>query len=293
MNEQKPGWHLIRGMRKLKEMIRRRVSALKSFFFPHKILPPRPKRLSDVKAYLEVMAADTRKSRSEAQFLAGRHTRLGEAFRLLRIGIEFVRGFRALHWIGPAITVFGSARFGEGHPYYTLAREVGKALAREGFTVMTGGGPGIMEAANRGAKEAGGCSIGCNIILPHEQTPNPYLDRVVTFYYFFVRKVMLVKYSYAFIILPGGLGTLDEMSEAITLIQTGKLYDFPVILMGKDYWKGFHEWVQETLVGKGAVSQADLSTLHITDDPEEMIRLVRNTVQGLGLELRSLKANVD
>jgi uncharacterized protein (TIGR00730 family) len=156
--------------------------------------------------------------KGEAQFLAGRHSRFYEALRVIRISLEFFRGFFTLHFIGPAITVFGSARFKEDHPYYQLAQKVGAAIAREGFTVMTGGGPGVMEAANRGAKEVGGTSIGCNIVLPHEQRPNPYLDQVVNFYYFFVRKVMLVKYSYAFVIMPGGFGTLDEMTEALTLL---------------------------------------------------------------------------
>jgi uncharacterized protein (TIGR00730 family) len=146
-----------------------------------------------------------------------------ELIRVLRIMVEFVRGFRALHFVGPCVTVFGSARFKEDHPYYALGREVGRELARAGFTVMTGGGPGIMEAANRGAKEVGGRSVGCNIELPAEQKPNQYLDRFITFHHFFVRKVMLVKYSYAFVALPGGFGTLDEIFETATLVQTGKI----------------------------------------------------------------------
>lgn len=222
----------------------------------------------------------------EVQFLAGRHSRTGEALLLLRIAFEFLRGFRALHWIGPAVTVFGSARFGEGHEYYGLARQVGAGLAREGFAVMTGGGPGIMEAASRGAKEAGGKTVGCNIILPHEQSPNRFLDKVVTFYYFFVRKVMLVKYSYAFVILPGGLGTLDEMSEAMTLIQTGKLYNFPIIIMGDGYWKGFRDWLQDTLIATGAVSKDDLGFLHFTDNPDEMLAIIRKSSLHMGLKLR-------
>jgi uncharacterized protein (TIGR00730 family) len=230
---------------------------------------------------------------SEAQFLAGRHSRIYEFFRLLRISREFIRGFMKLHFIGPAITVFGSARFREGHPFYDLGRRIGAALAREGYTVMTGGGPGLMEAANRGAKEAGGMTVGCNIVLPHEQDPNPYLDVVVTFYYFFVRKVMLVKYSYAFVIMPGGMGTLDEMSEAVTLIQTGKLYDFPVILVGTEYWRGFMDWVKDTLVKNQAVSPDDLTFLHVTDDPDEVVRIIRNTVQGLGLKLHPISSTVD
>lgn len=229
----------------------------------------------------------------ETQFLAGRHSRTYEFFRVLRIAIEFIRGFRTLHFIGPAITVFGSARFKEGHPYYELARRVGALLAQEGYAVMTGGGPGVMEAANRGAKEAGGHSVGCNILLPHEQEPNPYLDTVVTFYYFFVRKVMLIKYSFAFVILPGGLGTLDEMSEALTLIQTGKLYDFPIILVGRSYWQPFLDWVEGTLVKEGTVNAEDLHYLHVTDDLEELRRLTRATASTLGLKLIPLRSTLD
>ena len=168
---------------------------------------------------------------------SGPQPRAQELLRAIRIFTEFMRGFRALHFVGPCVTVFGSARFRENHPYYALARQCGAELARAGFTVMTGGGPGIMEAANRGAKEAGGRSIGCNIRLPKEQQPNPYLDRWITFRYFFVRKVMLVKYSYAFITLPGGFGTLDEIFETATLIQTGKIREFPLVLMGREYWQ--------------------------------------------------------
>jgi uncharacterized protein (TIGR00730 family) len=150
-----------------------------------------------------------------------------------------------------------------------------------------------MEAANRGAKESGGYSVGCNIVLPHEQKPNSYLDCVVTFYYFFVRKVMLVKYSYAFVILPGGLGTLDEMTEALTLIQTGKLYDFPVILVGREYWQGLYDWLRTTLVANGTITAEDLNYLRITDAPEEVARLVRMTGQGIGLQLHPLPSTVD
>lgn len=207
--------------------------------------------------------------------------------------IEFIRGFRAFWDVGPAVTVFGSARFGEGHEYYELARKMGRLLAQEGFTVMTGGGPGLMEAANRGCQEVGGYSVGSNILLPHEQEPNRFLNKVVTFYYFFVRKIMLVKYSYAYVILPGGFGTLDEMSEALTLIQTGKLYDFPIILMGTEYWKGFYDWVNGTLLKNGAVSQGDIDFLHLTDNPDEALELIRKVSQGLVLKLHPLKANVD
>lgn len=230
------------------------------------------------------------KKHSEAAYLAGRHSRVEEVLRLFRIFIEFLRGTRALHRIGPAVTVFGSARFNEGHPYYELGLQVGKALAEAGYTVITGGGPGIMEAANRGAQAVGGKSIGCTIALPREQNPNRYLDQVINFYYFFVRKVMLVKYSYAFIILPGGLGTLDEMSEAITLIQTGKLYDFPVILMGKDYWNGFSNWLQDTVIQAGATTKAELHFVHFTDDPQEAVKLIKKATEGIGLNLIALNS---
>lgn len=225
----------------------------------------------------------------EAQYLAGRNSKLKELLRLFRIAAEFFRGMRALHTIGPAITVFGSARFKSDHPFYGLGRIIGKRLAEEGYTVITGGGPGIMEAASRGAQEAGGPTIGCNIILPREQGPNPYLDRCIFFNYFFVRKVMLIKYSYAFVILPGGFGTLDEMTEAVTLIQTGKLYDFPVILMGKEYWQQYWDWIQNVLIQNGAVSKNDLDFVSITDDPEETIRIIQKTATHLGICLDPLK----
>lgn len=228
----------------------------------------------------------------EAQFLAGRHSRIYEFFRALRIFLEFIKGFRSLHFIGPTITVFGSARFNDGHPYYDLARKVGGAIAKEGFTVMTGGGPGIMEAANRGCKEAGGFSVGCNIILPHEQEPNPYIDKLVTFYYFFVRKVMLIKYSYAYVILPGGFGTLDEMTEALTLIQTGKLYNFPVILVGRDYWKDFYVWVRDTLAIQGAIAKEDLQLVQLTDDPAEVAAIIRRSAERIGLSLNRKSGSV-
>ena len=169
-------------------------------------------------------------------FLEQPRSRIREFITLFRVMRDFIRGFRVLHFVGPCVTVFGSARIKSDSAYYELARKMGAAIAQLGFTVMTGGGPGIMEAANRGAKDVGGRSVGCNIELPHEQKPNGYLDRFVTLHSFFVRKMLLVKYSYAFVILPGGAGTLDEMFEAITLIQTRKMKNFPVVIMGTDYW---------------------------------------------------------
>ncbi len=224
--------------------------------------------------------------REERFFLEGPQTRSGEFRTLLRIMREFLRGFRVLHFVGPCVTVFGSARFPAGHEYYELARRVGSALVEIGFTVMTGGGPGIMEAANRGAREAGGRSIGCNIRLPMEQEPNPYLDRVVTFDYFFVRKVMLVKYSYAFIVMPGGVGTMDELFESFTLIQTHKIKQFPVVLMGTAYWKDLLELLENMVTAK-TIDEADLHYLLVTDSVDEaMAHIRRYSVETFGLRRR-------
>lgn len=238
---------------------------------------PRPKRLADIKG-------------SEAKFLAGRYSRISEAVRLLKILWEFVRSFQKFHFLPAGVTVFGSARFKEGHKYYKMARDVGALLAKEGFVVITGGGPGIMEAANRGAFETGGVSVGASIQLPAEEHANPYLNKRMRFHYFFVRKVILVKYSVAFIVFPGGFGTMDELYEALTLIQTGKLYDFPVILVGKDYWNGLLEWTEKTLIPNGTISPEDTKYLFVTDDPAEVVRITREVVQKLGLQLKSLSA---
>jgi uncharacterized protein (TIGR00730 family) len=208
----------------------------------------------------------------ESQFLAGPRKRLEEFARATRIFLEFIKGFRALHFVGPCVTVFGSARFKEDHRYYAIARDMGGRIARLGLTVMTGGGPGIMEAANRGAKEAGGTSVGCNIRLPMEQKPNPYLDSFVEFRYFFVRKVMLVKYSFAFVVMPGGFGTLDELYEALTLIQTHKIENFPVVLMGVDYWTPMIDFIRNRLIAEGTISPEDLDLLILTDSPDEAIQ---------------------
>jgi uncharacterized protein (TIGR00730 family) len=215
----------------------------------------------------------------ETRFLRGPQQRGFEALRLARITWEFLRGFRRLHFVGPCVTVFGSARTGPGHPSYETARQIGSGLARAGFTVMTGGGPGVMEGANRGAREAGGRSVGCNIELPGEQQPNPYLDRWITFRYFFVRKVMLVKYSYAFIALPGGFGTLDEIFETVTLVQTGKIQDFPIVLFDAEYWRPLMDFLRQRLVATGRISAADLDLLLVTDSVEECLHFV--TQRGL------------
>jgi hypothetical protein len=191
---------------------------------------------------------------------------------------ECIRGFRALHFVGPCATVFGSARFDESHPYYALGEEVGARLAEAGLTVLTGGGPGLMEAANRGAKSAGGRSIGCNIRLPREQKPNPFLDRMIEFRYFFVRKLMLMKYSYAFVGLPGGLGTLDEIFEMLVLIQTGKVRKFPIILLGVEFWGPLLGILRDRLVPAGTIDAGDLDLVTLTDTPEETVRLIQRAV---------------
>jgi uncharacterized protein (TIGR00730 family) len=210
----------------------------------------------------------------EIQFLQGPQTRSFELWQAIRIFFEFIHGFRSLHFVGPCATVFGSARFGEDHIYYKLAREVGSGLARSGFTVMTGGGPGIMEAANRGAKDVGGYSVGCNIELAHEQKPNPYLDRWITFRHFYVRKLMLVKYSYGFIAMPGGFGTLDEVFETATLIQTRKMADFPLVLMGRDYWAPLLDLMYNRLLPENAIDREDVDRILVTDSPEAAVKFL-------------------
>jgi len=223
---------------------------------------------------------------SDRYMLEGPHSRLDELLMLFRAGRDFIRGFRALHFVGPCVTVFGSARFTEDHPEYARGREVGRALVGMGFTVMTGGGPGVMEAANRGAREAGGHSVGCNIELPFEQFPNRYLDRWVNCRYFFVRKVLLFKYSYAFVALPGGLGTLDELNEALTLIQTGKIDRFPVVLMGRAYWEPYLEMLQR-MVEAQTISDHDLDLMLVTDSVEDaMAHIEQHGVARFGLKRR-------
>jgi uncharacterized protein (TIGR00730 family) len=202
-----------------------------------------------------------------------------DPWRVLRITSEFVHGFNALAEIGAAITVFGSARVREDHPMYGAARELGAKLAREGFAVITGGGPGIMEAANRGAREAGGVSVGCNIELPHEQAANPYASVSIDFRYFFVRKTMFVKYAEGFVLFPGGYGTLDELFEALTLIQTGKLALFSVILYGSTYWKGLLDWLRGATLGGSYVSPEDLELFRVTDSVDEACRILVDSYQ--------------
>ena len=197
-----------------------------------------------------------------------------DTWRVFRIMGEFVQGFEELASITRGISIFGSARTSPDDPDYEAARETAALLAREGFAVITGGGPGIMEAANRGAAEAGGISVGCNIELPFEQGANPYQTRSLTFHYFFVRKMMFVKYSLGFIIFPGGFGTLDELFEALTLIQTQKIRNFPVVLFGSEYWRELLNWIRNDAMRSGKVAPQDLELLHVTDSPEEVVRIV-------------------
>lgn len=214
-------------------------------------------------------------SEEEKQFLSGARDYSEELASAGRIFLEFVRGFAALGLKQPCVTVFGSARFREGHQYYELARQLGRRLAEEGYAVVTGGGPGIMEAANRGAKEAKGLSIGCNIQLPQEQKPNPYLDRFVEFEHFFVRKVMLLKYSQAFVVLPGGLGTLDEVFETATLMQTRKIDPFPIVALGGNFWQSMRDFINNTLVDAGTIDVADLKLISLVETVEEAVDQIR------------------
>jgi hypothetical protein len=199
----------------------------------------------------------------------------GELLHARRIGDEFLLGFDTVAELPkPAVTVFGSARIGEGHPVYVSAREAGRLFAEAGFTVVTGGGPGVMEAANRGARDGGGVSVGFNIVLPHEQHSNPYLDVELVFDHFYVRKTMFVKAAEGFVIFSGGFGTLDELFEAMTLIQTGKILDFPVVLFGSEYWRGLLDWIRSPLLEEAMISSEDWDNLAVTDDPAEVVRLV-------------------
>jgi uncharacterized protein (TIGR00730 family) len=215
---------------------------------------------------------------AEKAFLAGRRPREADLESAVRIFLEFLRGFESFEFEQPCVTVFGSSRFEEGHRYYELAREVGGELARAGFAVMTGGGSGIMEAANRGAREAGGLSIGCNIALPREQKPNAYLDRFIQLDHFFVRKVMLVKYSNAFVVMPGGFGTLDEAFEIATLMQTNKIEHFPLIAVGSEFWDELIGFARDTMIREGTLSPEDARFVHLADTAVDVVRLVRENV---------------
>jgi uncharacterized protein (TIGR00730 family) len=210
----------------------------------------------------------------EVRFLRGPQSRGFEFGKALAILYEMLRGFRTFHFLGPCVTVFGSARLGEGDPHYSVAREIGSRLAQAGFTVMTGGGAGLMEAANRGAKDSRGISVGCNIQLEREQVPNSYLDRWITFRHFFVRKLMLVKYSYAFVAMPGGFGTLDEIFEVLTLMQTSKIKHFPIVLMGTEFWRPLLDFLRERLLENGLIDPKELECLLLSDSPEEAVAFI-------------------
>lgn len=221
--------------------------------------------------------------KSEIVFLSGPHSRWTELKFTFRIMMEMIKGFRALHFIGPCVTVFGSARFKEDHPYYELTRKAGAAFAHLGFTILTGGGPGLMEAANRGAKEAGGRSVGCNIQLPVEQNPNPYLDKWIYLKHFFVRKILLVKYSFAFVVMPGGYGTLDEFFEALTLIQTHTIKNFPIVIFGKQYHQELIAHI-ERMKANATIGAGDPHLFLVTDSIEEAVALiVEKSIKQYGL----------
>jgi uncharacterized protein (TIGR00730 family) len=206
----------------------------------------------------------------------------GDPWRVMRIQSEFVEGFGALAELGPAVSVFGSARTLPDHPDFALGESVGRLLAEAGYAVITGGGPGIMSAANKGASEAGGLSVGLGIELPFEQGMNPWVDLGVNFRYFFARKTMFVKYAEGFIVLPGGFGTFDELFEALTLVQTHKVTEFPIVLVGSDYWTGLLDWLRGPVLARGMIREADLALLQLVDDPEDAVRIIRDR----GVELR-------
>jgi uncharacterized protein (TIGR00730 family) len=234
-----------------------------------------PRATGSVNLFLQNLAE------TEQQFLSGKRARGEDLESAVKIFLEFLRGFEFFAGIDrPCVTVFGSARFAPDHAYYKMACELGHCLANAGFAVMTGGGPGIMEAANRGAKEAGGLSLGCNIILPMEQAANPYLDRFIEMDHFFVRKVMLVKYSQAFVVMPGGLGTLDEAFETLTLIQCKKLERFPIVAMGSEFWERMRGFVHDSLVPQKTIDVEDLDLLRVTDSPEEAVALISSGLTG-------------
>ncbi|MBI5212039.1 MAG: TIGR00730 family Rossman fold protein [Nitrospirae bacterium] len=208
--------------------------------------------------------------------------RKSETWRVFRIQSELVEGFESLFEIGPAVTIFGSSRLREDSYYYHQSIKVGKMLSEAGFSVITGGGPGIMEAANKGAKMGRSKSVGLNIQLPHEQTPNEYQDLTISFRYFFVRKLMFIKYAMAFVIFPGGFGTMDELFESLTLVQTGKIESFPIILFGSDYWKGLIDWMKNTLVLEGTIGKEDFALFNIVDTPEEVCELLKEHYRVFG-----------
>ena len=217
-------------------------------------------------------------SKSEIKFLSGPQSRWQELKFTIKVFFEFIKGFRALHFAGPCVTIFGSARFKDGHPYYEMTEQLAGKIAQLGFTIMTGGGPGIMEAANKGAREVGGRSVGCNIVLPHEQNPNPYLDKWVNIKYFFVRKTLLIKYSYAFVVMPGGFGTLDEYFEALTLIQTKMIEEFPIVIFDTVFHKDLLAHI-ELMKSKATISPDDSKYFLVTDSIDDAVDYIcKNTI---------------
>ncbi len=229
------------------------------------------------------------KQHIDLRFLEGPRPRWREFISVLKIAREFLYGFRHLHFVGPCVTFFGSARFKEDHPYYIAARELAQRIGRVGFTIMTGGGPGIMEAANRGARDVGATSVGCNIVLPHEQDPNSYLDVSLRFERFFVRKVLLLKYSMCFVVMPGGSGTLDELFETVTLIQTGKVKNFPILLFGKAYWAPMLEQI-DRMIAEGTIGQKELEFLFVADSVEEATGMLQDRLVAMWKEAKGDKA---
>jgi uncharacterized protein (TIGR00730 family) len=225
-------------------------------------------------------------TKSEIKFLEGPQNRLKELKFSINVLLEFIKGFRTLHFVGPCVTIFGSARFNEEDITYKQTQQLSGEIAKLGFTIMTGGGPGVMEAANRGAKDVGGRSVGCNIVLPHEQKQNPYLDKWVNIKYFFVRKTLLIKYSYAFVVMPGGFGTLDEYFEALTLIQTKMLSEFPIIIFDKGYHKDVIEHI-EKMKQRGTISAEDLKLCLFTDSIEEAVKHIQDkSIRQFGLKTK-------
>ena len=213
-------------------------------------------------------------TKSEIKFLEGPQDRRKDFRFTLQVFLEFIKGFRALHFVGPCVTIFGSARFKDGHPFYEKTEELSAKIAKLGFTIMTGGGPGIMEAANKGAKEVGGRSVGCNIVLPHEQQPNPYLDKWVNIKFFFVRKTLLIKYSYAFVVMPGGFGTLDEYFEALTLIQTQMIQEFPIVIFDTVFHKQLVAHI-DVMKAAGTISPDDTDLFLFTDSVDEAVDYIQ------------------
>ena len=224
-------------------------------------------------------------TKSEIKFLQGPQSRWQELKFTLEVFFEFIKGFRALHFAGPCVTIFGSARFKDGHPYYEQTEQLAGKIAQLGFTIMTGGGPGIMEAANKGAKDVGGRSVGCNIVLPHEQTPNPFLDKWVNIKFFFVRKTLLIKYSYAFVVMPDGFGTLDEYFEALTLIQTKMIQEFPIVIFDKNFHQDLLAHV-ERMKAEGTISTDDTKYFLVTDSIDDAVEYIKNkSIQKFNLQI--------